>query len=217
MTPPRPPPSLSAQLRPRLAAHALLKAVLIPLFMTGFFVAYFHLLKRPASQVTIMPVTALDALIDFHPTAIGVYVSLWFYVLLAPATLRGWREIRLYCLGVALLTCVGFGAFRFWPTATPAARVDWAHYPSFRFLETIDASGNACPSLHVAFAVFTALWLERLLRQIGARATLRALNAAWCLAIVYSTLATKQHVAIDVAVGAALGAVGGLFDPRPRR
>jgi membrane-associated phospholipid phosphatase len=69
----------------------------------------------------------------------------------------------------------------------------------------VDASGNACPCLHVAFAVLTGLWLEWLLKQMGAPRVLRVLNACWCGLIAYSTLATKQHVAVDLAAGALLG------------
>jgi membrane-associated phospholipid phosphatase len=36
---------------------------------------------------------------------------------------------------------------------------------------------------------------------------LRLLNAAWFFVIVYSTLAIKQHVALDVAAGALLGSI----------
>ena len=35
----------------------------------------------------------------------------------------------------------------------------------------------------------------------------RVANWLWCLGILYSTIATRQHVAIDVAAGAVLGAV----------
>jgi peptidoglycan-N-acetylglucosamine deacetylase len=188
--------------------------ILIPLFMGGFFAGYFHLLRHPIFPVTIIPLTALDRLIAFCPTAIGFYVSLWFYALLGPALLRGRREFFVYGVAVVTLTAVGFGTFLFWPNATPPPHADWTQYPSFRFLETVDAAGNACPSLHVAFAVFTAVWLERLLRQIGAPLVMRALNGAWCLAIMYSTLATKQHVTIDALAGTALGGAVGLFDPR---
>ena len=80
-------------------------------------------------------------------------------------------------------------------------------HPAFGFLKSVDASGNACPSLHVAFAVFTAIWLNRLLRQMGAGKVVRAFNWLWCLGILYSTVAIRQHVVLDVLAGAGLGAV----------
>jgi membrane-associated phospholipid phosphatase len=71
----------------------------------------------------------------------------------------------------------------------------------------VDAAGNACPSLHVATAAFTALWVEHVLRRIGAPRWLRACNGLWVGAIVWSTMATKQHVAWDVAGGLLLAVV----------
>lgn len=202
-----------AQLRLRFAAHWLIKALAIPAFMSGFFVAYFHLLQHPRFPVTMVPLRSLDRLIGFHPEAMLPYASLWVYVLLAPAFLRGRREIFVYCTAATALALVGLGLFLLWPTAVPPPGIDWAAHPSFVFLKGIDASGNACPSLHVAFALFTAVWLDRLLRQIGAPQGLRALNALWSTAIVFSTLATKQHVTVDLVAGVALGAIAGVFDP----
>jgi membrane-associated phospholipid phosphatase len=57
----------------------------------------------------------------------------------------------------------------------------------------------------VAFAVFSAVWFERVLRQMGASRPVRALNWLWCLGILYSTMAIRQHVFLDVIAGAALG------------
>jgi len=73
---------------------------------------------------------------------------------------------------------------------------------------------NACPSLHVAFAVFAAAGLARELRAIGAARWLRALSILWCVGIVYSTLATRQHVVLDVVAGALLGALVALAHSR---
>jgi membrane-associated phospholipid phosphatase len=103
-------------------------------------------------------------------------------------------------------TCLaGLTVFYFWPTAIPAADIDWARYPDVAFLKSMDASGNACPSLHVATAVFSAIWLHHLLRGFGAPLWILILNWAWCTGIVYSALATRQHVAVDVFAGLALG------------
>ena len=48
--------------------------------------------------------------------------------------------------------------------------------------------------------------VERLLREMGAGRFVRALNWLWCLGILYSTVATRQHVSLDVLAGIALGA-----------
>ncbi|MEY4489792.1 MAG: hypothetical protein RIQ79_2300, partial [Verrucomicrobiota bacterium] len=92
------------------------------------------------------------------------------------------------------------------PTTLPAPDIDWARYPSFQFLKHADLAGNACPSLHAAFAVFTALWFERVLPSLGGGRAARALNLLWGALIVFSTLATRQHVALDTLFGCVLGA-----------
>ena len=74
-------------------------------------------------------------------------------------------------------------------------------------LKGVDAAGNAFPSLHVASAVFSALWLNRILSQLHVPKTLHLLSWAHCLAITWSTMASLQHVALDVSGGIAVGSV----------
>ncbi len=205
-------PSLAAdgwvrQLGCRLRTLWLAKMIGTTLGMAAFFVAYFWVLNHPLFPVTIMPVIALDRLIGFQPASLPLYLSLWVYVSLAPALLTSPRELVSYGLVATGLSVIGLGIFLLWPTAVPRPEIDWLQHPAFSFLKSVDATGNACPSLHVAFAVFSAAWFERLLREMGAGGLVRALNWLWCLGILYSTVAIKQHVALDVLAGAALGAI----------
>ncbi len=193
------------ELRARLIAHWRLKLVGTTAIMSGFFWAYFQVLNHPQYPVTWMPLTALDWAVPFQPAALALYVSLWIYVPLAPALLLERRELWSYAIATVGLAAIGLGIFYRWPTAVPRPEIDWSLHAGFGLLKGVDASGNACPSLHVAFAVLTAIWLERILRAMGGRWWVRALNAAWSAGIVYSTLATRQHVALDVYAGAALG------------
>jgi membrane-associated phospholipid phosphatase len=177
------------------------------LAMTLFFGLYFLLLKHPIFPLTTVPLTAVDRLIGFRPEALPLYLSLWIYVPLAPAFFKNCRELVSYSMAAVLLSALGFGFFLFWPTAVPKSEIDWAQHPAFLFLKTVDASGNACPSMHAAFAVFTAVWFQWLLRGVGAGGLVLALNWLWCLGILYSTIATRQHVVIDILCGAVLGAM----------
>ena len=175
--------------------------------MTLFFFAYFWVLHHPRFPVTTMPLTAVDRLIRFRPEALPLYLSLWFYVSLVPALLINRRELVSYVLAVVGMSVIGLGIFLRWPTTVFWPDADWSQHPAFAFLQSVDASGNACPSLHVAFAVFTAIWLGRLLRQMGAGRGASAGNWLWCLGILYSTVAIRQHVALDVLAGVGLGAI----------
>ncbi|MDF3057378.1 MAG: phosphoesterase, PA-phosphatase related protein [Rariglobus sp.] len=192
-------------LRTRIVSHVWLKALVTPLFMVVFFIIYFAVLRHPGSTPVEIPRTALDHWISFQPLALIPYASLWLYVILPTALMVSFRELIGYTIGAAALSATGLVIFYVWPTITPPADIDWTAHPSIQFLKNMDASGNACPSLHVAFAVFTAVWLGRMLRRLGAGRSLHVLNVIWAVAILYSTLATRQHVAIDMIAGTFLG------------
>lgn len=187
--------------------HMALKGMGTMVFISVFFSAYFYLLKTPAYPTTVMPFTLMDQLISFQPLAMPLYLSLWLYVSLPPLLFGVRRELIDYGLAMTATCLAGLVIFYFWPTTVPPANIDWALHPGVDFLKNMDASGNAFPSLHVATAVFSGLWLHRLLSRIHGPGWLLLLNAVWCIGIVYSTLATRQHVVLDVAGGLLLGGV----------
>ncbi|MFH1499386.1 MAG: polysaccharide deacetylase family protein [Verrucomicrobiota bacterium] len=203
----------------RAGAHFWLKAVGATVIMTVFFVGYFAVLRHPLFPVTTVPATWIDALVPLQPWTLIPYFSLWVYVTLPPSWMTDRRELLGFGAGAAALGVVGLGIFLLWPTTIAAPDIDWSRHPSFEFLKSADAAGNACPSLHVAFAVFAALWFARLLPRLGAGRTAQAVNAIWATLIVHSTLATHQHVALDALLGAILGAHAAVwnFAAAPRR
>jgi membrane-associated phospholipid phosphatase len=191
----------------RMSRHFLLKMFGTMVFMAVFFVLYFWLLKHARLPVRTVPRIFLDRMIRFRPGALPLYLSLWFYVALAPALIPARRQLWSYAAAAAALSLIGFAIFILWPTNLSRADLDPAMVPSLAYLKEVDASGNAFPSLHVAFAVFTAFWFERLLRQMNSGLLLRALNWAWCAGIIYSTIAIRQHVALDAVAGVILGSL----------
>ena len=199
----------------RVAAFWPMKVFGITGFIAVFLIVYFLLLRFPVFGVTLMPVTWLDRAIPFHPSALLVYFSLWIYVSLPPSLLRSRRELVAHGLGATVMAVIGLAVFFFWPTAVaPAATLGTTDTEALAWLKQVDAAGNACPSLHVAFAVYAGLWLDRVLRDMQAVGMVRVLNVCWCTAIAYSTLATKQHVVVDVLAGAILGWIAGSFSGR---
>jgi hypothetical protein len=189
----------------RFRTDHLLKTVGTIGFMAAFFPAYFYLLRWPVQAPFVMPLTWVDRHLPFSPYALPVYLSLWLYVSIPPALLDSRRRLYAYGAAAAVMCLIGLGCFRYFPTEVGPTGIDWAREPGFAVLQGVDAAGNACPSLHVASAVFSGYWLHLLLREIAAPGWLRGVNLAWCGAIVVSTLATRQHVALDAAAGAALG------------
>jgi len=196
-----------ADLRHRFFDRLLLKIVGVTGFIWLFFQGYFHTLRYPVYPVTTMPYTALDHALPFQPESIALYFSLWFYVGIAPGLMLRMRDLLAYGAWAAALCAGGLLIFHFWPTQVPARAPETASLPGFGLLAGIDGAGNACPSLHVATAVFTAAWIDRLLRLMRAPFSLRIVNLIWLLGIAWSTMATRQHVALDVLAGTAWGAL----------
>jgi membrane-associated phospholipid phosphatase len=202
---PTTPPDWISDLGERMRRHFALKLFGTTAFIALFFVGYLHVLHHPAYAVTTMPLIALDHLIAFQPHALYAYLSLWLYVGFGPGLQLDFIDLLVYALWLSALSLVGLAIFYFWPTQVPPHGLDLSMHPGFAMLQGVDAAGNACPSLHMAVATFTVLRVSAVLRQARGPLFLHLVNIVWFVAIAYSTLATKQHVVLDVAAGAVLG------------
>ncbi len=196
------------RLRERFRAHMWLKGLGTTAYITTFFIAYFWVLENPRIPPTLLPLTAVDRAVPLSTLWLPTYLSLWVYVSLPPALFADRAELVRFGIAIGALCLSGLGIFALWPTAIPPHLIDFATYPEMGFLKGIDAAGNACPSMHVATALFSALWIHRLLQEIDAPRALRVVNGVWGAAIIYSTMAVKQHVFIDVVGGVLLGGLG---------
>lgn len=201
-----PVPSWHRQIADRVVFMWPLKALGTMSFMALFFWGYFAVLHSPLTSPVVMPVTWLDTWIGFSPSAFPAYVSLWVYVSLTPALLGNLRALLLFGLWIGWLCLFCLAIFWLFPTNTPLFPIDWKAYPDFALIKGLDAAGNAFPSLHVASAVFSALWLNRLFAQISAPKALQWLSALQCSVIIWSTIATRQHVVLDAIGGVIVGA-----------
>jgi membrane-associated phospholipid phosphatase len=185
--------------------------------LTGlFFVAYFAVQRHPSHAPLIMPRTELDLIIPFQPVALLAYLTLWVYVGVGPGLQRTARAFAAYGAWLSALCVSGLTIFYLWPTRVPYSAAIANGFPGFSTLHRVDETGNACPSMHVAVAIFTVVRVDEVLRSMRLPLALRLANAAWFALIVYSTLATKQHVVLDVVAGAILGLIFALMSLRWR-
>jgi membrane-associated phospholipid phosphatase len=153
----------------------------------------------------VLPATAVDRWVAFRPGTAWIYWSLFPLALVIPARFRRKQEILRYAAGFSAMAVVSCAVFLAWPTAVPrpvAPASDWAYH----MVVSTDRPTNACPSLHASMAVFAGLAATFL--WTGDRFGVRRLAVwVWALLILYSTLATRQHVLFDLIAGALLGAI----------
>jgi len=180
-------------------------AVLLGLSL-GICVPYFTLQRVGAFPLRSLPVTALDRWVDFDPRWIGAYLSLALLVPIAPLLATRREELVRYAKGLTLLCLPSFAVFLLFPVEGPRPDAAPGH-ALYRVLISWDGAANAFPSLHAGLAVFSLLFAYRVmwgdLARRG-RAALGIVGSLWGSAILYSTLATKQHWAIDLAPGVLL-------------
>ncbi|HTV78863.1 MAG TPA: phosphatase PAP2 family protein [Steroidobacteraceae bacterium] len=189
-----------------LVRSGFLRTTVSTSLLTGvFFIAYFFVQRHPAHPPVLMPRTALDLIIPFEPVALVAYVSLWIYIGVGPGLTRTVREFAIYGLWLGVLCIAGLAIFYFLPTRVPLPVLPATRFPGFEMLHRVDEASNACPSMHVAVAIFTVVRVDSSLRSMRVPWAVRLANLAWFMVIAYSTLAIKQHVVLDVVAGAVLG------------
>jgi membrane-associated phospholipid phosphatase len=204
-------PTWQAKIKRRFLQLWFFKACGTALFLFVFFQLYFAVLRFPNTTVFEMPTTWLDELVIFWPPAFYAYASLWVYTALVPALQPSFKALIVYGFGIGAVCLSGLSLFYLLPTKVPFNAVELSTESSLAILRKIDMSGNACPSLHVATAIFTAMCLHRVLVTVSSPTWLCIASWVWCALIVYSTMGIKQHVFWDVAAGLALGIVFGLI------
>lgn len=155
---------------------------------------------------TVVPETALDRTIPFSTSGIWLYLSFFALIplayLLADAHRLRWLE-----RAMQVSALVSGAVFLLWPTTL--------HYPPLvdgslpasvqRMLIAMDSSQNCLPSLHGALTVLSVWALA------NAREPVRTLlAAAWGLGVLYATIQTRRHVALDLSAGVAVGVLCGM-------
>lgn len=190
-------------LRARLRASLPEKIVVLLGLSVGICVPYFLLQRADAFPLYAPPVTPLDRWIGFDPGWIWSYQSVALLVPLAVLLATRRDQLVRYATGLALLCLPCFAAFLLFPVEGPRPEIVPDH-PVYRLLVSLDGASNSLPSLHAGLALYSVLFGYRVLRDDfhgRERAAYLLLGSIWTSAILYSTLATKQHWAADLPLG----------------
>lgn len=189
----------------RLTSNWVLKLVLGSGLIVMFAVLYFLPQRYPIVPVTVLQPMRVEHMIPFMPNTVYLYESICLLMPIAPWLMKTKEELNQYSKGLLLMSGVGFCFFFFYPTISPRPTDIHDANMLYRRLILIDSQLNAFPSLHAAYALFHAACCHVTFRTGAKHKLLQGIFWSWALAIIFSTLLTKQHVFIDLAAGAMLG------------
>ena len=187
----------------RLKSQLKLKILLLISASIVAGVPYFLLQRYIFFSVTIMPSSFIDKWISFNDKGIWLYQSLYFLTSFVALQFIEKEKLLQYSMGVILICIISYCFFLFVPTECPRPSANGTCTFYQRFV-TIESPLNAFPSLHVALAMYAALSATY---YTEINKIWRFIVWFWALAIVYSTLITKQHVMIDVLGGGVLAII----------
>lgn len=147
-----------------------------------------------------------ETALPFLPWMIVPYMTSGLLFALSFLFARDRASLSALSQRMAFATMTAGLVFAAWPLrfATPRPDID-AALPAWLYaqLAAMDLPYNQLPSLHVAYCVIFWPALRNVVVHAGARIAL----AAWLLLVAISTIFTWQHHVLDVAGGAALGAL----------
>lgn len=147
--------------------------------------------------------SALDRLVPFDASAIWLYLSFFLFVpvayLCAPPERVGPLARAMQCS--AVLAGIVFVA---WPTTLvyPLVPHGATGASALRALSDFDSSRNCMPSLHGALTLLCMVAIGQ--RE---RPWRTAFMFAWGLAVMWSVVAARRHLAADLGAGLLLGAL----------
>lgn len=177
--------------------------------MTILFWCGYFLIQHMATtkSVTRMPELPVEKRIPFVPAAAIIYASQFVTMPSILAFIPSRRQMHECYFGLLLLVSMSFTIFYCWPTAVERNALPSGHFFLYDWIVSADAPGNACPSLHAAFGVFTGLFAGNIFHGSMRRRLILVLIWSWTAVVLISTLLIKQHVIMDLLAGGMLGAV----------
>ena len=139
----------------------------------------------------------LDEQIPFLPWTVWFYTSQYFVLptsFILVQKKENYSHMYYSMLAAIITSCM---VFFFYPTVIQRPEeLDSGVVDTVRWLlYKVDAPTNCFPSLHVAFACLSSLYVMREHRLLG------ALSWVWSILIIISTMTLKQHYVIDVMGG----------------
>ncbi len=170
-----------------------------------FFIFYLTIERILIFRPKKVPELGIDRQIPFWPWTIWIYQATAPFMLLLFLLAQNPTNLNSLIFAYTTLMVGGAFIFFFFPTTVPrdiypipTTTDAWTRW-NFEKLREVDKPVNCVPSMHVALTLlFTLLFVQE-------QQHLLPYFSIFGLAIVLSTMTTKQHYFIDVIAGALAG------------
>jgi len=168
-----------------------------------FWSGYFYLSRHAFVPIHLLPMTWLDDVAGFRGNLWAlIYESNFLLVGAVPWLIVSRKELWRYLAGFALLSMSSFIIFLCFPVASPRPPGMTGAGQFLLFIIQVDGPFNAFPSLHASSLVYTLAVARRL---FALRSLAWVCLIVWAGLILFGTMATKQHYALDLVAGGLIG------------
>ncbi len=180
--------------------------VVLAAVVAGAYQLYFWVQRNNRHVATRCMRTPIDDHIPFWPSWVWFYSFFYFIVIgLTVVSIRDLAHGVHLIFGGVMLVVIGSVIFYVFPTEVPNSyrrfEITGLATRYLAFIQSMDNSRNAFPSMHCAIATYIGLVVSSL-PDIGAW-----LGIGQVVTIAISCVVVKQHVLVDTVAGIALGAV----------
>ncbi len=177
----------------------------VNLFLSAIFAGLFALvyvtgdILYQTAQSPLDLSLAADRMFPFVPSAAAIYLTITPLLMIAPFLLKSPDRLLPFGVTLGLELIIALTIFYLMPVLPPVVDTGQANGWLMRIADAVNLDGNNFPSLHVALSVSAVIAYMPLVRGYW-----KAGVALWAVAIVFSTLLTRQHGFADVAGGLLL-------------
>ncbi|MDX2305685.1 MAG: phosphatase PAP2 family protein [Microscillaceae bacterium] len=166
-----------------------------------FGVIYLLLNRQQLFKPYLIPLTWIDRKIQLIPWAIWVYISVYPVLMLSFISINEIIQVNQTVYAFVFLLLVSGITFFFFPTTIVRSEFESSDLSGkvLALFRKLDKPQNCLPSLHASCTVLflLATFDVEVFRFYG--------MLLWSLALLWSTMATKQHYFWDVLAGVLLG------------
>lgn len=160
-------------------------------------VPYFLLEYFPIFPVHVLTPSAFDDYITFNDVSMWGYQSLYLFIFIRAFSFKEKKRLIDFANTFVLCAWLSFVVFFFYPTLCPRPEVAHTHWMYREFIK-YEKPLNAFPSMHVSLVITTFMFT---LNDKHVGLFYKFFGGIWTLWIIYTTMQSKQHVALDVVGG----------------